>query len=101
MNYLKIQFKNGVICEYKTPFCNPNLNTLGELNSALFVDYKHLGGNVEKASNYEAYLKEYYNLNTLEFLGAKVLEFKKIDGRTKQAKILKYYTHRFLFENYK
>ena len=33
-------------------------------------------------------------------VGAKVLDFRKIDGRTQLAKSIRYYSHRFLFENY-
>ena len=101
MNYLKIQFRNGLIYEYKTPFNNPNLDILADLRSSLFVDFKHLDEKIAKGANLDVFYNEYNKLNTLKFMCAKVLEFKKIDGRTKQAKTLKYYTHRFLFENYK
>ena len=101
MNYLKIQFRNGLICEYKTPFNNPNLDNLKNLNSYLFTEFKDKSEHIKRYSDVCLFYNESEKINTLSFMGAKVLEFKKIDGRTKQAKILKYYTHRFLFENYK
>ena len=100
MNYLKIQFNNGNIKEYKTPFSNPGTDILCDLNSALFVDYKHLGKKFLECSNLEKFYTEYNKKNTLVFLGAKIIEFKKKDGRKKEIKALKYYSHRFLFENY-
>jgi len=101
MNYLKIQFKNGTTKEYKTSFSNPNNDTLKELNNGLFIDYSNLDKKIKDCTNLELFYTKLNNEKTFIFLGAKVLDFRKIDGRIKQAKALKYYSHRFLFENYK
>ena len=100
MNYLKIQFNNGLIQDFKTPFNNPNLDNLNQLNSYLFTEYKDKSEHIKRYSNVDLFYKESEKINTISFMGANVLSFYKIDGRTKFAKNLKYYSHRFLFTNY-
>ena len=100
MNYLKIKFKNGTIKAYKTPFNNPSDDKLETLNSSLFREYAHLSTRVSDCNDLEKFYTGLNKDKTVRYLGAKVLEFRKIDGRTRFAKNLKYYTHRFLFENY-
>ena len=100
MNLVKIQFKNGLIKEYKTPFNSPAYDNLETLNSALFRKYTHLDTRVSDCNDLEKFYTGLNKEKTVRYLGAKILEFYKIDGRTRFAKKLKYYTHKFLFENY-
>lgn len=100
MNYLKIKFNNGLIQEFKTSFNNPNLDNLNHLNSYLFTEFKDKSEHIKRYSNVCLFYNESEKINTLSFMNANVLYFKRIDGRTKFAKKLKYYSHRFLFVNY-
>lgn len=100
MNYLKIKFNNGSIQEFKTPFNNPNLDNLNQLNSYLFTEFKDKSEHIKRYSNVCLFYKESEKINTLSFMNANILCFKRIDGRTKFAKNLKNYSHRFLFINY-
>ena len=100
MNYLKIQFNNGNIHVYKTCYDNPDKDTLKSLNSGLFREYKHLNKKISDCNNLELFYGGLNNEKTVNFLGAKVLVFERVDGRKKEIRKLNYYSHRFLFENY-
>ena len=100
MNLVKIQFRNGDIKDYKTPFNNPTDDILANLAHCLLQEYKHLDSKILDCSDLQKFYTGLNKEKTVPYLGAKVLDFRKIDGRTRFAKNLKYYSHRFLFENY-
>lgn len=90
MKKVTIQFNNGKIHAYKTKYDVRNLQ-VRDLNYCLLLRYKELQP-VQRLLENDAYLKEYAKFSVLNFFCAAISKIENLDGRTKEAKKLPYFT---------
>jgi hypothetical protein len=89
MKKVVIQFNNKqektfIVVSEEVPKC-------GHLSYCLLLKYKNLGPS-QLLLEEDNYFKRYAKVSAISFFGATILECEKIDGRTKEAKNLPYFT---------
>ena len=89
MKKVVIQFNNKqektfIVVSEETPKCS-------HLPYTLLLKYKNLGPS-QLLLEEDNYLKRYAKVSAINLFGAAILKCEKIDGRTKEAKNLPYFT---------
>ena len=98
MKKVVIQFNNGKRKTFKLKGEVMDLNC-GHLNYYLLLRYKELQP-VQRLMENDAYLKEYAKFSVLNFFCASIKELYKLDGRTKEAKKLPWFSAEEFLANF-
>ena len=100
MYKLTIKFRNGIEGTYKTPFNRKNIEDT-KVSDCSYAMYLRYAKSIQRAAmlfDSDSYLR--HEESVITYFDAAITSFEKIDGRTKEAQSLEYFTVEEVLRNF-